>query len=140
VSSDYYGFTAGEIADTGRQDSLTGQLRSLAVLRRYPAALQYAEDFEREWRATVRDPEGRAALTLAYQQEQAHGEACGGVRCCGTTDEVHNPWCGYGPRRSRETAAVADLGYVAGEVPFDHGDDPDCPCDECQVDRDDGDD
>jgi hypothetical protein len=102
VSSDYYGFIAGEIADAGRQASLNEQLVSLARLRRYPAALRYAEDFERAWRATVNDPEGRAALTLTYRQAQADGEASGGVRCCGTTEEVHNPWCGYGPRRSRK--------------------------------------
>jgi hypothetical protein len=76
-------------------------LLSLALLRRYPAALQYAEDFGRVWRATVNDPEGRAALTLTYRQAQADGEARGGVRCCGTTGEVHNPWCRTGPRRRR---------------------------------------
>jgi hypothetical protein len=99
VSSDYCGPTARETADAREVNE---QLRSLAVLRRYPAALRYAEDFEREWRATVNDPEGRAALTLAYRQEQAHGEACGGWRCCGSAGEWHNPWCEYGPRRHRE--------------------------------------
>lgn len=35
---------------------------------------------------------------------------------------------------------LADAGSPDSEV-FDHDpDDPDCPCDECQVDRDDGDD
>lgn len=102
MSSDYYGFIAGEIADAGRNAALAEQLQSLAVLRRYPAAVQHVEDFEREWRATLNDPLGRAALTVTYRQAQADGEARGGVRCCGTTDEVHNPWCGYGPRRCRD--------------------------------------
>jgi hypothetical protein len=89
-------------ADAGRQDNLDEQLKSLARLRRYHAALEYEEDFDREWRATMCDPLGRAALTIAYQQAQRDGQDHGGLSCCGTTATWHRPWCETGPRRYRE--------------------------------------
>jgi hypothetical protein len=73
---------------------------------KYAGSLLYVEDFERAWNDTMRDPEGRAALTIASQQAQAHGQDHGGTRCCGTTDAWHQPWCEMGPRRHRPTSAV----------------------------------
>lgn len=67
----------------------------------YLGALKYVEDFMRAWNATVRDPGGRATLTRACQQAQLDGQDRGGLRCCGTTDGLHNPWCEHGPRRYR---------------------------------------
>lgn len=66
-------------------------------------ALEYVEDFAREWTATMRDPEGRAALETVRQETQAADRERGGQRCCGTTKEWHRPWCKTGPRRFRET-------------------------------------
>lgn len=102
MSSDYYGFIAGEIADAGRQENLNEQLQALARLRRYGSALEYVEDFDREWRSTLRDPLGHAALTMTYQQAQLDGKDAGGQPCCGTTATWHRPWCEAGPRRYRE--------------------------------------
>jgi len=69
---------------------------------KYAGALEYVEDFMREWRLTLRDPPGRAALTIAYQQAQQDGRNRGGRRCCGTTSGWHRPWCETGPRRYRK--------------------------------------
>lgn len=81
-------------------DYLAGQ-----VLK-YAGALEYVEDFEREHRNTLRDPEGRAALTMAYQQAQADGQAHGGQQCCGTAADWHRPWCETGPRRYRARSGL----------------------------------
>jgi hypothetical protein len=67
----------------------------------YADSLEYMEDFMLAWRATMRDPEGRAALTVAYQQAQVDGQDAGGLRCCGATAGWHRPWCRTGPRRYR---------------------------------------
>jgi hypothetical protein len=67
----------------------------------HPGVLEYVEDFMREWQATLFDPAGRASLTVAYQQAWADGRERGGLACCGTTGELHRPWCGTGPRRYR---------------------------------------
>jgi hypothetical protein len=53
------------------------------------------------WHATIRDPQGRAALTAAYQQSERDGLDAGGLPCCGTITDRHRPWCRTGPRRYR---------------------------------------
>ena len=63
--------------------------------------LEYVEDFTRAWRATLRDPAGRATLETALQQAWRDGRARGGLSCCGTTAAWHRPWCPAGPRRYR---------------------------------------
>lgn len=67
-------------------------------------SLEYVEDFERALQFTIRDAEGRASLTAAYQQAWFDGQARGGRSCCGTTSEAHRPWCEVGPWRWRNAA------------------------------------
>ena len=76
------------------------EARAFELLR--SGVLEYAEDFGRECRATLRDPEGHAALTFARQRAEADGRERGGQRCCGTTEAWHLPWCKTGPRRWRD--------------------------------------
>lgn len=80
-------------------DNLNDYLAGQAL--KYAGALEYVEDFDRARRATLSDPKGRAALTMAYQQAQADGQNHGGQQCCGTTADWHRPWCETGPRRYR---------------------------------------
>lgn len=91
---------------------------ALPVLR-YASSLEYVEDFTAACRATLRDPLGRAALTLARQSAQRDGENHGGPRCCGTAESWHRPWCKTGPRRWRdgfdEVAYRAELYGTCGD-------------------------
>jgi hypothetical protein len=82
--------------------------RAATWATRHPAALRYVEDYERERQATMRDPDGRAVLETACRQASVIGQQRGGQRCCGTTGELHRPWCRTGPRRYRAEEAIAE--------------------------------
>ena len=87
---------------------------------RWAGSLEYVEDFMRAWHATMRDPAGRASLTVAYQQAQRDGQERGGLRCCGTTSEWHRPWCRVGPRRHRAAQEDRDMAETITRIRWHH--------------------